>query len=518
MLKNDDAVFRNYIGQDAIASLKLEGILESEDSDLDMLDTTELYSALLLVNSNVLYTKEFKKIRSDLIRNYISHLKRGKIRLKDTKYCTLISNPYEMLLGLIGKYEGKSIMYGREVYCPYYENGQKFCVSRNPHINAGNVMYAENVYHEEYKWFNFTDNIVAINFYDVDTPDRLQGCDTDSDTALFTPNKILVGKAEYCEKNFATPINRVKGSSLPRKYTDEEMTKLDVTLSNNYIGKIVNMSQIINSYLNDIMMSGGDEDTINQLYQASSRLSSMSQIEIDKSKKVFDNVSMSKELKKMRNLPCIRKVECYDADKDIKFNKMVVPKFFKFVAPSEYKINEPFNTPLDTLQSVFTFRNANYRKNEKNIEMVKLLIKQKECSGGQQANSVDAIFKIMSQGGNKLIGLRNKDCKLNDKAKHTIATQTKNEILKNLKKLNPSQATIHRIIKLALSSNNSDTPCFSKYKSLTLNSLFNAYRKSFLLCFKSYNMEDDELLIVDECGEINMFGENFKMVKRSKIV
>ena len=96
--------------------------------------------------------------------------------------------------------------------------------------------------------------------------------------------------------------------------------------------------------------------------------------------------------------------------------------------------------------------------------------------------------------------------------------ETKNEILKNLKKLNPSQATIHRIIKLALSSNNSDTPCFSKYKSLTLNSLFNAYRKSFLLCFKSYNMEDDELLIVDECGEINMFGENFKMVKRSKIV
>lgn len=520
MLKNDDAVFRNYIGQDAIASLKLEKALESDDEDLTMLETTELYSALLLVNSKVIYSKEFKKIRSDLINNYVKNLKHGKIRVKDAKYCTLVSNPYEMLLGLIGKYKNTSIMNGREVYCPYYDNGQEFCISRNPHINAGNVMYGKNVYHEEYKWFNFTDNIVAINFFDVDTPDRLQGCDTDSDTSILIPNDILVSKAKYCEDNFATPINRVNGSSIPRKYNDDEITKLDITLSNNYIGKIVNMSQILNSYMNDMIMSkDSDKLMIDILYQATSRLSSMSQIEIDKSKKVFDNVSMSKELKKMRDLPCIKKVECYDADRDIKFNKMVVPKFFEFVAPSEFKINEKFNTPLDNLQSVFSFRGANRKSDDKNIELSSLLIKQKDCDGIKpNDNSVNAIFKIVSEGGNKLIGLRNKSCKLNEKAKHTISMQTKRDIILKLKQLNPSQATIHRIIKLATSSNNKDVPPFSKYKSLTLNSLFNAYRKSFLGCFNSHDMKLDEVLVeIDGRHELNIFGSKFNRIKRKDL-
>lgn len=520
LLKNDDAVFRNYIGQDAITSLKLEKALESDDEDLTMLETTELYSALLLVNSRVIYSKEFKKIRSDLINNYVKTLKHGKIRVKDAKYCTLVSNPYEMLLGVIGKYNGVSIMNGREVYCPYYQDGQEFCVSRNPHIDAGNVMYAKNVYHEDYKWFNLTDNIVAINFFDADTPDRLQGCDTDSDTAILIPNEILVSKAKYCEENFATPINRVKGSSLPRKYNDDEITKLDITLSNNYIGKIVNMSQILNSYMNDMIMSKNpDEDMINVLYQATSKLSSMSQIEIDKSKKVFDNVSMSKELKKMRDLPCIKKVECYDDVKDMKYNKMVVPKFFEFIAPSEFKINEKFNTPLDNLQSVFSFRGANRKSDDKNIELSSLLIKQKDCDGVKpNDNSVNAVFKIVSEGGNKLIGLRNKSCKLNEKAKHTISVQTKRDIIVKLKQLNPSQATIHRIIKLATSSNNKDVPPFSKYKSLTLNSLFNAYRKDFLKCFNSYDMKSDEVLVqISEGFDVNIFGNKFKRINRKDL-
>ena len=209
-------------------------------------------NALLLVNSDIQYTKKFKMMKTKLIANYIGHLKEGKIRLKDTKYVTLISNPYEMLLASIGKYNNVSIMQGREVYCKYYKDGQEFCASRNPHINAGNVMSTKNKYHEEYdKWFNFTNNICAINFYDNDAPDRLQGCDTDSDVLLLIPDSILANKAKYCEEKFPTPINRVEGISKPRKNNMIELQKLDVILSDNYIGKIISLSQIINSYMND---------------------------------------------------------------------------------------------------------------------------------------------------------------------------------------------------------------------------------------------------------------------------
>ena len=44
---------------------------------------------------------------------------------------------------------------------------------------------------------------------------------------------------------------------------------------------------------------GKSKEIIDEFYQASSKLSSLSQIEIDKSKKVFDNVNMSKELVKL---------------------------------------------------------------------------------------------------------------------------------------------------------------------------------------------------------------------------
>ena len=50
---------------------------------------------------------------------------------------------------IIGKYNNKSIMQGREIYCKYYKDGQDFCAIRNPHINSGNVMYTTNKYHKE---------------------------------------------------------------------------------------------------------------------------------------------------------------------------------------------------------------------------------------------------------------------------------------------------------------------------------------------------------------------------------
>jgi hypothetical protein len=517
LLKNDSAVFRNYLGCDAKASLKLEKHMKS--GDISLYENTELMNALLMVNSDMQYTKKFKEMKTALISNYIGHLKEGKIRMKDNKYLTLVSNPYEMLLATIGKYEGNSIMKGREIYCSYYDDNQEFCASRNPHINAGNVMHTKNKYHDEYdRWFNFTDNICAINFYDNDAPDRLQGCDTDSDTLLLISNKILSDKAKYCEANFTTPINRVEGSSKPKKNNMQELQKLDIILSDNYIGRIVNMSQIINSYLNDAISRGEPKEVIDELYQASSRLSSMSQIEIDKSKKVFDNISMNKELSKMRKIKSIRYIEEKDKYGEM-VDKMIVPSFFNMISESsDYRVFEKFNTPLDILQDVLIFEKAKYQKGEKNKEMKELLVQSKELDGRYSKGSAIAIFEIVRECGKKINGLKIKTCTLSEKSKKTVEKKSKIDAIKKLEKLKPNNTTLLIILKQCFGSKEEDGFGFKKYATLTLNLLFVSKKHEILKCFKNNNMENDEVLVKmkDEC-DFNIFGNEFQKVVRKDL-
>lgn len=512
LLKNDNAVFRNYLGCGAKASLKLEKCIE--EGDISLYENTDLMNALLLINPDIQYTKKFKVIKKDLIANYIGHLREGKIRMKDSKYVTLFSNPYEMLLASIGKYNNESIMQGREIYCKYYNHNQDFCATRNPHINAGNVMYTINKNHLEYSmWFNFTDNICAINFFDNDAPDRLQGCDTDSDTFLLNPSQILTSKSKYCEENFTTPINRVSGSAKLRKYNMNEIQQLDIILSNNYIGRIINMSQIINSYLNDAIFKGESEDIINELYQASSKLSSMSQIEIDKSKKIFDNINMNKELSKMRQILYIRFVE--EEDKFGKLaSKMVVPSFFSMISKfNDYRVFEKFNTPLNILQDILIFNGGIRQKGEKNKELIDLLVRSKELEGKYQQISAVAIFKIIEKCGKKINGLKLSTCTLNKKGKATVERKIKKESIEKLKKLNPNDSTILTILKQCFGSKKDDKFGFKKYSMLTLNLLFMSKKIQVLKCFKNSGVDINEVLIkIKDNYDFDIFGEKYQKV------
>jgi hypothetical protein len=517
LLKNDNAVFRNYLCSDVEDGLKIEEALEN--GDIGMYENVDLLNALLLVNSDIQYTKKFKKMKSDLIANYIKHLREGKIRIKDAKYVTLISNPYEMLLATIGEYQNKSIMKGREIYCKYYDEGQEFCITRNPHINSGNVMFSTNKYHTEYDdWFNFTDNICAINFFDNDAPDRLQGCDTDSDSVLLIPDSIISSKAKHCEENFPTPINRIKGSALPRKNNMVELQKLDVILSDNYIGRIVNMSQIINSYMNDAISKNQPKEIIDELYQASSRLSSMSQIEIDKSKKVFDNISMNKELNRIRQIKYIKFIEEKDRFGEMA-NKMIVPRFFSMISEfNEYRFFEKFDTPLDILQDVLNFDYANYQRGDKHKDFDELLIQPKELDGKYSVNSLSAIYKIISICGKKINGLRTKTCTLNEKAKKTVEKRVKQEAIKKLKQLQPSEITILAVLKKCFGKVEFDNFGFKAYSILTLNLLFEAKKIDVLRCFQNSPYNDFELLVkIKDQSDYDIFGNKYQKISKSEL-
>ncbi len=489
LLKNDDVVFHNYLLRDSKLNYLFNESIEHDN--VSSYDTIDLMNGLLLVNPDIMKTKKFKEVRSELILNYINNLKLGKIRLKDSKYVTLFGNPFEMLLATIGKYNNSSIMEGREIYCPYYKDSQEFCASRNPHVTSGNVMYTKNKYHKEYNdWFNITDNICAINFFDNDAPDRLQGCDLDSDTILLLPNNILIDKAKYCENNFTTPINMVKGKAKPRKYNMSEHSKLDIILSNNYIGKIINLSQITNSYMNDAISKNKPIEMIDELYQLSSRLSSLSQIEIDKSKKIFDNVNMNKELNKIKNNQYIKYID----DKDKYGNmvsKMIVPNFFSMIFKSgEYRVFKKFNTPMDILQDVLVFGNA---KKTKIVEFKDLLISPGEV-GSINYEQMKKIYDIVSKCGKKINGLNLENCKLNSNGKATVRRKQKQMTIEMLKKYKINTPTVLHIFRRCFKLIKDDFG-FSNYAILCFNLLFLSNKLEVLKCFRNMDISNEEFLV-----------------------
>lgn len=520
LLKNDIAVFRHYLGCDVHASIELEENMES--GKMEMYETADLMNVLMLVNSDFQYTKKFKDLRKNIISYYVKNLREGNMRLEGSKYLTLFSNPYEMLLSTIGKFDGKSIydneklLKNREVYSPQYIDGQDFCVSRNPHILAGNVMWAKNKYRDEYKWFNITKNIVAINTFDNDVPDRLQGCDFDSDTAQFVTNPVLVEHARLCELNYTTPINKVKGNSKPRRYNMKELADLDIVLSDNYIGKIINLSQIINSYMNHEIQNDGNQNKVEALYHLSSRLSSMSQIEIDKSKKVFDNINMAKEISLIKKSEYIRYQEDYDSRGEL-VNKMICPSFFSMISDSnQYRILEKFDTPLDILQDVLDFSYKSKRL--KNIDFVDLMVRKKKITGSPSHITEKAIVESVKRCGRKIMWTKTNTCDMSEEGKRIFISNSKNQCIEKVKSIkNNSNMVTYYTIRHSFGDKKDDIYGTKRFSMLLLSALYYADPLKVLNCFKSNIMENDEVLIKTIDGDIEIFGETYEKITRKEL-
>ncbi|WP_291566936.1 MULTISPECIES: hypothetical protein [unclassified Clostridium] len=524
-LKNNLAYFKNHIAikNDEVELLEndIGELVKSEEkgiefiSENDTYKTSELVNNLLAINSDFQYTTIFKTWKRDQITSYINELRKGKIRLKDTFYCTIVANPYEMLLSSIGRYTGDTLAKDKEVYCKYYNDGQELATFRNPHINCGNAMVTINKWHEEYRYFNLTDNILIVNVSDNDLPDRGQGLDFDSDTLLLIPNKTVVEVAKRC-LIYPTPINLVKGDSKKRFNTNKELAKLDYVLSNNFIGKIINKSQIINSYMWNCKHNGADEGLVNKLYDISSMLSSLSQIELDKAKKSFDNISMAKELQKINNIEyngekLINILEELD-EKGNKIKKMIVPNFFGYVAADNtYRDLTKFETSMDYLQEILDLEKKSNRTYRKNIK--DLLVKAKELEGVRNLTEQhENIFKIISKCGKKINSCNMPTCPLNSNGRATVIINSKKEAIQELSKLKINSKTILSILNKCFSK---DKTQWSRYGMLTLNLLYNSHTLETLTVFKSNDNNDTETLVIDKYGDINIFGVRYK-VQNSK--
>ncbi|MEG1141549.1 MAG: hypothetical protein RSE41_03710 [Clostridia bacterium] len=287
--------------------------IEEENEELEVdksIDVNSAFVELVKRNSDFQHTQVFKDYRRNFINSYINILRKGKAKIEGD-YCICCGNALELLYSTVGEFDGNSLsLKDNELYCARFEDDEEVIGFRNPHTNSGCVGVQVNRNIEELEtYFKCTNNIVFINSINYPILSTYSGMDFDIDSVLLTKEPIILNACKRIKKEtdtneFVTPIsvNRIKSTNTnSAKMNGANMAKIDHIISQNYIGSVINLSQKINSLMNHLIYNNSnDVEYISDLYNRSSKLTSISNVEIDKAKKQFEDLNVPKELSKMK--------------------------------------------------------------------------------------------------------------------------------------------------------------------------------------------------------------------------
>ena len=275
-------------------------------------------------------TELYANFRDDVVRSLKERLKRGHILLNGTN-ATLFGNGTELLKYLASEDFTSELKPG-QIRCERFGNGTKLLCARSPHITMGNLYCVENALSGGiWDYFDLGENIVCVNSIGENIQQRLNGCDYDSDTMLITDDKLLVNAAARYKDFFKVPVGNIKAE----EKTEQTLSKLDHDTSVNKIGEIVNLSQKLNSILWDELHKSAEKGKILSIYEDICKLAVLSGLEIDKAKRSFENISVSKELTMLR-----------------KKYQRPSPNFFAEIDESRSKQHAFYHTAMDDLYAL----------------------------------------------------------------------------------------------------------------------------------------------------------------------
>lgn len=262
--------------------------------------------ALLECNEDICKTKWYTNYRHSKIQRMVKKLLAGKIQIKNSDFCVLFGNPFEMLGASCDDKIETSIINDFECYCQRYGDGEELYGMRSPHICTGNNAFLKNTYRDEWKWFNLIDNILVINLWRKGAflSCKWNGSDQDSDTAFIGNNPIILEKVKEVQ-DYLIPINCVPQKSKLYEYTNENLAKVDGQLCNDMIGKICNLARDLSSFYWHLCNSGTEENKqkyLPMIYDDITLLEVLSNIAIDSAKRQYD-CNIEAEIKKIKSRP-----------------------------------------------------------------------------------------------------------------------------------------------------------------------------------------------------------------------
>lgn len=320
-LKNDDDFFIEYLKKNSNFSNDYEALIDLCRHNKDFTRST--------------YFRERKK---SIIMTYVLNFKSGKV-IQNADNLVIVGSPYAMLLyGATGNpdivdldntFSTEDI--ATQCYTSRFADDEYLAEFRSPFNGKYNLGYLHNVYDERFqKYFNFCDQIIAINMNGTSFQDRNNGSDQDSDSIYTTNQAQIVAHAKYCCENYHTIVNNIPKDSNKYNNTMEDFAKLDNRLAASQleIGESSNLAQLAQTY----------DYTFNKpkYKEYVCILSVIAQIAIDSAKRLFD-INISEEIKRIKK------------DMDVKNNKY--PVFWKIIHKNfnDKNINPDLKCPMNYL-------------------------------------------------------------------------------------------------------------------------------------------------------------------------
>ena len=412
-LKNDDVVFVNYL-----------------KNGMNAINSNGMFIDLYKRNPSIASTRIFKDFRKAEINKYVSHVKKGKLRLKGD-YCVLFGNPVEFLYHSIGKFNKKDSLSlkDNEVYTNLFEFNKELVCFRNPNTSPSNVLIVKNKQIDLFeKFFNLTPNIVCVNAIKFPIQDILSGCDYDSDTMVIYDNPSMMKLAKQCFGKYKVCLNRVNSQKIDYRLNKEDMFKIDNQLSSSQrnIGKVVNLGQICMSTYWDLLNKGVPKENLKDLLKSIDIMTVLSGICIDLAKKFYD-IDIDKE------------IENVSKTKDLRKNK---PLFWQYVSQSKTIKSriEMYRCPMDYLYRELS--DLKYAEKRDSINLIDLLDKQslKDVDRKQQDKIIEYANDLSDTV--RKINATTKD----KKERRILMTDAMNRYNYNLKKLNVKSETVFSLL------------------------------------------------------------------------
>ena len=474
--------------------------IEFLQKNANAVNSNEMFVDLYKWNPDFSNSKFWKANKSKIINEYVSKLKKGKIMVEGDNL-TVLGNPYALLLYAVGEDWEKDPTFSQEdgtiqVYTRRFNNGEYLCGIRNPHNSANNLGYFHNIKHPLMeKYFDFSNNIMAVNCIHTDIQPRMNGMDFDSDFNLVTNQPQMVESARIAYKEYPTVVNEIPESGISYDNTLAEYARMDTNMqgAQKAIGGTSDSAQLAQSYMWTKVANNEFDDEYRQLYENVVILAVLAQVAIDGCKRIY-SVNAEDDLRR------IRAQKCMNREKDF-------PVFFKTVrAVSSTKngkerpkdeiqkdrrkladrINYDIICPMNWLYECFD--KIQGAKKNATIDTLKFMIPKPENAKATD-RQMSKIRKIVEEYDSftryYLIANGNSDSEYEYDSLIELKTS---EVINTISGIKTSVATVYRLIETSFGyegsvNKNKVYKNATKYITRMLNVLYKANKEKFLGCF-----------------------------------
>lgn len=304
----------------------------------------EMLADLYAHNNDFAECKWFREEKRKIISGYVHKLRKGKIFVEGDNL-TVFGNPYALLLYSIGEDWKDDPTLQKEdgciqCYTPRFSSGEHLAAFRSPQNSPNNICYFHNTYSKYYeRYFEFSNNILAINCIETDVQDRANGMDEDSDFMLTTNQKEIVKSAKYCYENYPTIVNALEESGLTYNNTKTDYSNMDNKFSGSQmgIGWSSNLAQLAMTYYwTELAKDNPNKALLKEYYDNFVILSVLAQVIIDGCKREYE-IDGEEEIKRISKLPCMSLTKTIEVDdKKFKTIKCDFPEFMKYTREIPY--------------------------------------------------------------------------------------------------------------------------------------------------------------------------------------